>query len=228
MSLSRFKWVPLIVVSLLFLQGANKGGCGDGLDNRAGEPGVDVGGAAGAEWDLTYSGSMEVVVKNGAALVATEQILRAVGGTFDVDGITVDLQQLCQRSDVACPDEVFPPRVTMTQPGNELHLLKVEFNKEGPLGELAETTLVGNVDSDFDFSIALGIGAAAAPPCGLLSVSYATGAIEHDGDDPPRGSSLAGEIVTAYTGGCLVSGDGGAVGGGLTVELRLPFTGTRR
>lgn len=228
MSHSRYKWVSLIIVSLFFLQGASKAGCGDGLNNREGEAGVDVGSEAGAEWDLTYSGSMEVVVKNGAALVATEQLVRAVGGTFEVDGIKIDLQQLCQRSDVACPDEVFPTQVTMTQPGDQLHLLKVEFNKEGPLGELSETTLLGNVDSDFDFSIALGIGAAAAPPCGLLSVSYATGHIEHDGDDPPRGTSLAGEIVTAYTGGCLVSGEGGAVGAGLTVELRLPFTGVRR
>jgi hypothetical protein len=223
--------LPLAVVALVCLMGATdeRQGCGDGLDNRKGEPGVDVGGRAGAQWDVSYTDEVEVIIKDGAAIVASHNVSLASGGTFDLDGATIDWRTLCARDDVACPEDVFPATVMMKQPGSKLHLLYVDFNPVGPLAEVDEATLLGNVDSDFDFSIALGIGAAGAGPCGLLSVSYATGSIEHDGDDPPTGNALSGEIVTAYAGGCLLLGaNGGGAGAGLTAELRLPFTASRR
>lgn len=220
--------VVLSIGALTLLQGAEKGGCGQGLDNRPGEPGIDVGGTAGAKWTVTYQDTMEVVVKNGGAVLATHSFAAATGGTFDLEGTTIDLTNLCQRSDVACPNEVFPHEVTMTQPGNKLHLLYVSFNKEGPLGDLSQATLLGNVDSDDDFSIALGIGAATNGVCGLLSASYATGHIDGDGGDPPLGTSLSGDIVTVYTGGCLLVGTSGTAGAGLTIEVRIPFSATRQ
>lgn len=215
-------------LSMLLLMGAAapKQGCGQGLDNRAGEPGINVGGSSGAMWQLSYQDQVEVIVKRGGVVVATQYASAAAGGEIDIDGIKVDLAALCAREDVACPHEVFPRQVRMTQPGAQLHLLYVEYNKTGPLAEVADQTLLGNVDSDFDFSIALGIGGALAGPCGLLSVSYATGNISGAGD-PPIGQSLAGDIVTAYHGACVVSGVNGAAAAGLTVELRVPFTGTR-
>jgi hypothetical protein len=39
------------------LMGAKKQGCGEGLDNRPGEAGIDVGGTLGATWDLQCGGS---------------------------------------------------------------------------------------------------------------------------------------------------------------------------
>ena len=217
----------LVAVGLLTGATTEKQGCGAGLDNREGEPGIDVGGVAGADWKVTYSDKMEVIVKNAGAAAATYNFAWAAGGTFDVDGVAIDLNDWCARDDVVCPFDVFPGQVRMTQPGSQLHLLYVDYTAKGPLAELKEVRLLGNVDSDDDFSIALGIGAAAAGTCGLLGVSYATGHINGDGGDPPKGHSLSGDIVTAYSGGCVLLGNSGAVGAGLTVEFRIPFTATR-
>lgn len=219
--------IILAVSSLVFLLGNTEGGCGAGLNNRPGEPGIDVGGLHGARWNVNYSDSMEVVIKNAGGVIATHKISVAAGGTFDLEGKQVDLGKLCERGEIACPNEVFPGQVTMRQPGGDLHLLYVTFNPVGPLKDVKETTLLGNVDSDNDFSIALGVGAAGVGACGLLSVSYATGSISGDGGEPPRGSSLDGDIVTAYSGGCLLAGPQGGAAAGLTVELRIPFTAER-
>jgi hypothetical protein len=224
---SRAPAIALSLLSLSLLLGADKGGCGEGLDNRAGDPGIEVGGVLGAFWKMSYADQVVVRVRNGGALVATKTLSLAAGGTFDVGGVTVDLSKLCARADVACPSEVFPAVVKMTQPGSDQHLLYVTFNKVGPLGSLGDTTLLGNVDSDDDFSIALGIGAAGIGSCGLLSLSYATGHIDNNGVDLVRGVSLTGRIVTEYAGGCVVSGTGGTVAAGLTVEIDLPITAVR-
>ena len=218
------------LTALVMLTGASgeKAGCGAGLDNRAGEPGINVGGPIGATWDLTYSKTLEVIIKSGGAVVATHDLAVGTGATFDLDGIKIDLDAYCARPDVVCPYDVFPSQVRMTQPGSQLHLLYVQYEPKGPLAELKDVTLLGNVDSDDDFSIALGIGAAAAGPCGLLSVSYATGQIKASALDPERGTSLTGDIVTAYAGGCLVGNSSGGAAAGLTVELRVPFDGVRR
>jgi len=198
------------------------------MDNRPGENGADVGGKTGALWKVKYSDKMEVKIKSAAGGVVTENIAIATGGVFDYEGTQIDLTQLCEREDVACPDEVFPAEVKMTQPGNNMHLLYVSFNKEGPLGDLQDATLLGNVDSDFDFSIALGIGAAAAGTCGLLGVSYATGHITTSGTEGvPVGKQLSGNIVVSYSGGCVLVGTGGAAAAGGTLELRIPFDAER-
>lgn len=220
--------VLLSLGALLLLRGVGEdGGCGQGLDNKAGIPGINVGGVEGARWTVAYDDQVTVKIKNAAGVVTTKTFSWAAGGIFDMEGVQVDLRGLCEREDVACPNEVFPHEVVMTQPGTEQHLLYVTFSPEGPLGDLSQTTLVGNVDSEQDFSIALGIKAAALGTCGLLGVSYATGHIlteeEVNGGDPTLGFQMQGEIVTAYSGGCVI---GNAAGGG-TVELRVPFDAQR-
>lgn len=220
--------ITLSLASAMMLMGNTEAGCGGGLDNRPGEPGVNVGGNEGADWDVTYDKTMEVRIKNAGGVLATHNIAVGGAGTFELDGVTLDLTKLCAREDVACPHEVFPGQVRMTQPGSKLHLLYVSFNKEGPLKEVTDATLLGNVDSDHDFSIALGVGAAVGGPCGLLSVSYATGHINSDSGDPPMGTTLDGQVRTAYSGGCMLLGSQGGAAAGLTVELRVPFRAVRK
>ena len=223
--LRRSSMLALVALtSLVLLTGATKGGCGQGLDNRPGDPGIDVGGPLGALWNVQYSKTVEVVIKQGGAVVATQNVAVGVGATFDLGGVKVDLDAYCAREDVVCPYDVFPDQVKMTQPGSERHLLYVQYKPKGPLAYLENVTLLGNVDSDDDFSIALGISGAAAGACGLLGVSYATGHIQSNGDPiAPLGLSLTGDIVTAYAGGCAVTG----AAAGLTFELRIPFDATR-
>ncbi len=220
------------LLSLTMLLGAKtedeQQGCGGGLDNRPGEPGTNVGGALGANWKIKYGDTVQVRVLKAGVAVATKSIAWAAGGTFKVDGQEVDLRKLCERGDVACPEQVFPEQVRMTQPGQDLHFLKVNFNKIGPLKEIKDLTLLGNVDSDSDFSIFLGVGAAANGACGLLSASYARGHIAGDKSDPPIGKSLDGSIVTVYSGACALIGVAAGAGAGLQVELKLPFSGTRQ
>jgi hypothetical protein len=213
---------------VLFSGFGPQGGCGGGLDNRPGEAGIDVGGVYGADWSVSYSDKITVRVLSGGALVHTSTVSAATGGTFTVDGVTVDIAELCARESVTCPQEVFPTQVRMTQPLAEQHLLFVTFNPTGPLAEIDEATLVGNVDSDDDFSIALGIQAAAVGTCGLLGVSYATGRIYGATGAQDYGTSLSGDIVVGYAGGCVVSGSGGSAAAGLSVEFRLPFNAYRQ
>lgn len=220
-------YTVVAIAGLLMLQGAGEGGCGEGLDNREGEPGVDVGGAQGADWEVHYEDQLSFKVKKAGAVVTDKSFTTGAGGVIEIDGEQVDISQLCARQDVACPHEVFPKQVNMRQPGSDLHLMWVTFNPEGPLADVKKATLAGNVDSDFDFSIFLGIKAAAVGTCGLLGLSYATGHIDHDGGDPPRGTRLSGRIVTEYSGGCLLLGSGGNAGAGIQVEISSPFSATR-
>lgn len=214
--------------ALSLTMGANQGGCGQGLDNRPGDPGIDVGGAAGAKWAVSYGTTMEVTVKGAAGVVNKYTLPMGAGGTFEVAGVKVDLKEMCARGEVACPQDVFPAEVTMTQPGQDLHFLYVNFNRKGPLMTAQPTTLVGNVDSDDDFSIALGVTGATTGNCGLLGVSYATGHIQADLLKATRGVALSGDIVTAYSGACAAGNQAGAAAAGLTVEFRLPLTALRK
>lgn len=229
---TRLMGVMVVALSMTLLLGAMEEdpdrGCGGGLDNRAGEPGVDVGGIAGADWKISYGDKVEVKVKKGGVVVATENIVWATGGTFKLDGEVVDLRKMCDRGDIACPEQIFPGTVRMTQPGADLHFLYVTFNPVGPLKELKKTTLLGNVDSDHDFSIALGIGAAAAGTCGLLATSYATGHIGGGKVAPFKGDVLNGNIVTTYSGGCALLGIKAGAGAGLQVEVKMPISGVRQ
>lgn len=220
---------PIAGLAFVLLSGFGpQGGCGGGLDNRPGEIGIDVGGVYGADWYLSYRDEMTVRVISGGALVATSTVSAAAGGTFTLDGVTIDVAELCARQDVTCPQEVFPSTVRMTQPLAEKHLLFVTFNPTGPLAEIDEATLVGNVDSDDDFSVALGIQAAAIGTCGLLAVSYATGQIYGAAGADEFGTSLSGDIVVGYAGGCVVGNSSGTAAAGITVEFRLPFSAYRQ
>lgn len=217
-------WAVLLASTM----GATEGGCGQGLQNRPGEPGLEVGGVAGATWQVRYGDQIEVTVKGAAGqVVARRNILWASGGSFEVGGTVVDLRALCARGDVVCPLDVLPTQVRMTQPGADRHYLRVTFNRKGPFANLTETTLLGNVDSDNDYSIFLGAGAAGNGLCGLLGVSYATGRITPDPLVPSRGSALTGDIVTGYSGGCVVGNPNGAAVAGITVELRQPLSALR-
>lgn len=223
----RYSLMILAVISFALLSGFEGGGCGDGLQNRPGEPAIDVGGVQGAEWKLKYSDIIQVTVKNAAGVVANYNLSRAAGGTFSLAGEVVDLREVCDRGEVTCPDEIFPGVVKMTQPGMEGHLLYVDYAMPNQDGKPVSRTLLGNVDSDRDISIALGVGLGGGGACGLLSVSYFNGHVNDNGGDPPIGATLQGDIVTAYSGTCLLAGKGGLAAGALTVEIRIPAFGDR-
>ena len=207
--------------------GANGMGCGEGLQNRPGEPGLDVGGINGATWAMTYNPQIEVTVKGTAGVISRKLLPFGAGSTFVVGTKTINLVELCNRGDVACPNDVLPAAVRMTQPSADRHFLQVTINTKGPLGKIQQAVLPGNVDSDNDFSVFLGVTAAAAGPCGLLGVSYATGQIRSDALNAARGVSLTGDIVTGYSGGCLIGDPNAAGAAGVTVELRQSLVGVR-
>ena len=106
----------LAVLSFVFLSGFEGGGCGEAFDNRPGEPAVDVGGLHGADWTLSYVDKMSVRVTNASGVVANHALSRVAGGSFSLEGETVDLREMCARGEIVCPDEIFPGLVRMSQP----------------------------------------------------------------------------------------------------------------
>jgi hypothetical protein len=98
----------LAVAALTVLTGAKEGGCGQGLDNRPGDPGIDVGGTTGATWAVTYSKTVKVIVKDAGGIVATHDVVVGAGASLEVGGVSIDLDQYCARPDVVCPHDVFP------------------------------------------------------------------------------------------------------------------------
>lgn len=225
---TRKRFLPVVALALVMSTlGANEGGCGTGLNNIPGEPGLDVGGVPGATWQMTYSDQISVTVKGAAGVIAQKTLSMGSGGTFVVGGVTIDLKALCARGDIACPSDVLPATVRMNQPGADRHYLQVSFNRKGPLAVLSEAVLGGNVDSTRAFAVFLGVGAAASGNCGLLGVSYANGQLVPDLLLSTRAVALNGQIITGYTGGCVVGSANAAAAAGLTVEFRQPISGLR-
>jgi hypothetical protein len=196
-----------------------------GCINRPGEPGLELGGSTGAVWLLDVGDRLTVTVRSGGATVRQHDLIWGAGARFDLDGVSVDLDALCARPDVACPQEVFPGTITMTQPGSDRHLVNLSYNPEGPLASVDEATLLGNLDSDGNLRVFLGVGAAATGSCGLLSVSYATGRVTSDRSLPERGVAIQGEIIVGMAAGCV---SGASAATGLTLELRLAYSATRQ
>lgn len=215
----------LVLLSLLGLTTGCFPGSGP---NLPGEKGLEVGGPAGATWRVTFKDPITVKVKGSAGVVSSADLPMA-SGSFKVGEATIQLPSLCSRNDVVCPQDVFPLDVTLVQPGEDLHMLKVTVNPKGPLALLPQPTLLGNVDSLDGFSVILGVDLAGAGTCGMLGISLAKGRIMADPKDYTRGIGLNGTILVSYAGACVVIGNTmGATGAGLTVDLEVPFTAARR
>lgn len=203
-------------------------GCGPGLANEPGIPGLDVGGADGADWNVRFTDPLTITVTDayGAASVSR---LPMSGGSFQVGQAAISLGGLCDRSDIVCPQSVIPLRVTLTQTDPMLHLLVLRVNPKGPLALLPQPTRIGNVDSVGGFAVLLDAGLAGMGTCGLLGLSVAKGTITRDPQDPSRGIALQGDIAVGYGGGCVVQGNtAGVTGAGVKVELKVGFSATRQ
>lgn len=203
-------------------------GCGpQGLNNVPIVPGLELGGAAGAKWRITFKDPVKITVTGAAGTVSAAD-LSMNSGSFKVEQATIQLPALCSRSDFVCPQNVFPLEVTVTQPDPMLHMLRVGINPKGPLALLPEPTLIGNVDSLDGFALLLGVTATGVGPCGLLGASTAHGTILQDPRDRSRGYLINGTVDVAYGAGCVVLGNNvGATGAGLTVKLSAPFQADR-
>ncbi len=213
----------LVMLSLgMLCSGCDPGGGGVPLD-----PGVDVGGTAGARWNISYGSTLNVRV-SGPAGEISRQTMQPDNGTFTLGTTTLNIRDVCARSDLACPQDVFPGQVTVTQPGYDMHLLFIDHGLKGPLSAVGNDRLLGNVDSSHEVAIALGVGPAGQGSCGLLGVSYATGQIQLDPNVPIRGLGLTGgRVTTSYSAPCLMGSKDPTGVANLTVEFDLPMSATR-
>lgn len=203
-------------------------GCGPGLMNEPGLPGLDVGGASGATWNVAFTDPITITVTDAYGVASVSRLPMA-GGNFQVGQAAIALDGLCSRSDIVCPQNVFPLNVTLTQTDPMLHILAVRVNPKGPLALLPQPSRIGNVDSFGGFAVLLDAGLAGMGTCGLLGLSTAKGTITKDPQDPSRGIALSGEISVGYAGGCVVLGNTmGVTGAGIKVELKLGFSATRQ
>lgn len=217
--------------------GSAGGGSGSGAE-------IDLGGAAGASWQLTYGDQLQVTLRDGGK-VASTSIKRATGGLVHLLGNTIDLTTFCWRTDAVCPSQVLTSKTSVVQPSNLGGRFVIGFARRGPLAGVKLAGLVGKLDR-WDLTIPLG-GAAngKADPCTLVlgstilataspgvtaTVDAGADAGAKDGGAPSqeRATRLTGRVTLGFKGTCFLLGAGsGAVDPTATIELSNGFSGVR-
>lgn len=195
-------------------------------------PGVDVGGEQGALWEVSYGDTMTVMVRGATGEMYRHSVRMTDGARFTIGSVSVDVNELCGRKDIVCPQHVFPAQIILTQPQNDRHILFTTYSRKGPLAAVNDPTLLGSMasmDSRLSFAIALGVGSAGQGACGLLGASYATGNLVKGPlpEDPQieGGVSMDGTLLTSYTAGCVAGAQAGL--DGLSIALQMKFSARR-
>lgn len=223
-----------------FLMAPSCGGGGDPTNVP------DVGGA----WSLTFADDLAFEVDIGGTIYNPTLAGGSDQITVTHDGMPVSFNVDCARDLIACPSELLPPVVTLTQARanpRSVSLSVTESSCRG--GEIVEgmctgtlveqtSTREGSISEDGrSFTIVLGGGAAVAGSCALLTISLAEGDFTTSGSaaggDLRAESIMNGTLSTAFGGGCLVVGmadldpalEAAAVGA--SIKMTSSFTATR-
>lgn len=207
---------------------AGDGGTGD-LKNT-----VDIGGAAGAYWTVTFSAGV-VVTARTTTKVDTQQAT-TTGSAVTVLDSMVYVAGVCQRTDALCPHQVLPSPLAIIQTGGAPAKPYVGFNRKGPLEvRKKDVALVGSLtgyqldvpletaslDAAKGQACALQTGSAIRATAGGMSTSTTGGASN-------KATSLQGTLTLVYKGECINLGAGSAVQPGTTVELSASFVASRK
>lgn len=220
-----------------------RGGCGGG-----GDPSdiPDMGGT----WSLTFNDDLSVEVDIGGTVYNPTLAAGSSQVTLTHDGMPVSYSVDCSRELIACPSELLPPSVQITQDRTNPRQVSLEITEsECRGGEIVEGTCTGTVITSTTtrngtiaadgsgFTIVLGGGAVVAGSCALLTISVANGDLVSSGsaaDGTLTADEIVnGELVTAFGGGCLLVGMGDldptleVAAAGATVQLRSTYTATR-
>jgi hypothetical protein len=184
---------------------------------------IDVGGASGAIWDLSFASEILVTLRSG-----TQAASKTATTTAPVQllGSTLSLADFCWRTDVVCPQQVLPAQTMLIQPSSAQGSLVAGFNRRGPLEALAKVTgLVGQVDGK-ELTVPLNVGAAAEGWCGLGASSRVLASASASSGS--AADALQGRVTVVYSGSCVNLGGTGAIDPTATLELSVSFTGKRR
>jgi hypothetical protein len=232
---------------------ADEDDAGDGGQN-SGPPAadVDIGGATGATWKLSYADTIQVTLYEGGKAASTK-LKASQGGLVSLLGNTVDLTAFCWRTDTVCPSQVLTSKTSVIQPQGSPNHFVIGFNRRGPLAGVNQSGLIGALDYR-DLNIPLG-GASngASDPCALVkgSAILATAApaasvnvdagvdagvdsgleadagVSDGGNTAERAVTLRGQVTLGFSGSCFSFTTGGAVGPNAVVSLSTTFAGVR-
>ena len=202
-------------------------------------------------WELTFNNDLTVEVDIGGAVYNPTLAAGSSKVTVEHDGKPVDYTVDCSSQFIACPSELLPGNVQITQKVNNPNSISLEITEqqcrggdvvEGECtGALVTSSTIrnGTIANDGNsFSLVLGGGAVGRDGCALLAISVAKGQLKTTGsaaDGTLAAEEIVeGELVTAYGGGCLVVNqvdldpalEGAAVGA--SVQLRSTYTARRK
>jgi hypothetical protein len=254
----RIAYAPALLAVALLTQGAS--GCplfpDEGNAGDAGQTGgviaadVDIGGAEGATWKLSYADTLQVTLYEGGK-AASIKVKASQAGLVSLLGNTVDLTAFCWHTDTVCPSQVLTSKTSVIQPQGSPNHFVIGFNRRGPLVGVNQSGLIGALDYR-DLNIPLG-GASngTKDPCALVkgsailataapapSASLDAGADSgspHDagvgdsdsGSPAERAVTLKGQVTLGFNGNCFSLSTGGAIGPNAVISLSTTFAGVR-
>lgn len=199
--------------------GNSEGGGGGGTTAA-----VDVGGQEGAVWQVTAEPVLLVTLRTADGQLASAQV--EVGrGFVTLLGQTIEIDDFCWRSEVACPQHVLATNTVLQQPSDNSGVL-LSFNARGPLSQVGGNALAGRLDGR-DLSVPLAVGNATTGNCGLLETSSIGATAFAETALGSQATALTGRIAVTYTGTCLALGGNAALGPEDVVQISGGFTATR-
>jgi hypothetical protein len=216
-----------LALALLLLLGADE--CpistqSGGAPGASGEAALDVGGASGAAWDLTFEAQAQVTVQTRTGQETKSVTLGSGQVLFAAD--VIDLDSFCWRADTLCPDRVLPSPTLLVQSASYPGKVVVGFTRQGPLASLRqEAGILGQLQGQ-ELQVPLAVGNAAEGICGLQEGSGIQGMFYLN--DQLRADTLLGRVVVRYSGACFTSGGGGTLENDALVEVSMPFRAKRR
>lgn len=200
-------------------------GANEAAESPSADPNtLNVGGAEGALWRVTFDPEILVTLRAGQETVS--QPVPLGEGLMTIAGQSIDVANFCWRTDTICPHQVLPAETMIIQRTPSRQIL-IGFNRHGPLASLKLNGLAGQLDGRA-LSVPLAVGDATAGYCGLGQTSELIATAHPEEGDALNATSIEGRVALTYTGLCFNLGGSAAVENSLFLELSMKFTAARQ
>jgi len=189
---------------------------------------IDLGGTAGAIWQVTFSTNVLLSLKASGQTYSTQ--VPITSSYVSLSGSQVHVNYFCTRQDTLCPSSLLPPQPGILQDAATPGYVLVGFNRVGPLAILKnQSGLIGSLSGNL-LSIPLGtigLSGTQGNDCVLLNTSMLEATAGSFSSGGKVANSLDGYVILSYTSDCFNLGGISTVQPGAVVEMNMSFTAKR-